>query len=132
MSTTRTLLITLILLIVSFTVGVSRSFGEEESRYDIFYQNQMISHVIINQFFEQIDHGELVIFEKTITRNMIEPMQIAYLYSFGNEALTISIYSKLVERLNIPNFKEFVVEGISIDVDEFGDIKNVRSHVIAK
>lgn len=123
---------TVSILVVLFVLGIGGYVAAEESRYGIYYQNQMTSHMLVNLFFQEIDNGELVIFEKTITREMIEPTQIAYIYSFNKDTLTISIYSRVKEKLLIPHFEDFFVDGISINVDEQGNIKEVKSHVVAK
>ena len=123
---------TVSILAMIFTVGLAGYVVADESSDGIYYQNQMTSHMLINLFFQQIDNGELVIFEKTITRDMIEPTHIAYIYSFKQDVLIISIYSKLKESLLVPRFEGFHIDGISITVDEVGNIKEVKSHVSAK
>lgn len=128
----KTLFKTVSLLVVLIMFGSGGSVIAEELRNDIYYQNQMTSQMLIDLFFQQIDKGELVIFENTITREMIEPTQIAYIYTFKNDELTISIYSKLKKSLRIPHFEDFYVDGISINVDELGNIKEIKSHVAAK
>ena len=128
----KTLFKTVSLLVVLTMFNAGGLVTAEESRHGIYYQNQMTSHMLIDLFFQQIDKAELVIFENTIRREMIEPTQIAYVYTFKNDELTISIYSKLKKSLLIPHFEDFYVDGISINVDELGNIKEIKSHVIAK
>ena len=87
--------------------------------------------MILNLFLDAVERDGLIIFEQKITRSMINPAQVAYIYDIEKDELTISIYSKLKSPIMIPHYDEkFYVDAVSVVVGESGEVEIVKAHVL--
>jgi len=125
----------IVLKIVVFFLLVSVSgITSSESNIagnEIKKHRKMESHLILNLFLDAVERDGLVVFEQKITRLMIKPSQVAYIYDIEKDELTISIYSKLKSPIMIPHYDEkFYVDAVSVIVGETGDIEIVKAHVL--
>ena len=93
-------------------------------------QQKIESHLIINLFLDAVERGELMVFEQVISRSMLEPVKISYVYDIRNDDIMIRIYSRLFEPMVVPHYEQFYVNGVSVSVDDSGDIIDVSVHVL--
>ena len=103
-------------------------FAEEES-FDFLDQQKINSHLIANMFMENVDEGRISIFGHVLKRAELEQQNVAYIHNFKDNSVSICIRIKIKERFSVPNFENYYVEAISVDVDEGGKIEQVRSHI---
>ena len=103
-------------------------FAEEES-FDFLDQQKINSHLIANMFMENVDQGRISIFGHVLKRAELEQQNVAYIHNFKDNSVSICIRIKIKERFPVPNFENYYVEAISVDVDEVGKIEQVRSHI---
>ena len=116
-----------LLISVSGITASETSSSEDE----IKEHRKLESHLILNLFLDAIERDGLVVFEQKITRSMIKPAQVAYIYDIEKDELTISIYSKLKSPIMIPHYDEkFYVDAVSVVVGETGDVEIVKAHVL--
>lgn len=118
-----------ILLALMLTMGMNGDDSDSEPSYDIHYHNRLTAQLLVDMFFQKIDQGELAIFEHILTREMLQPTQIAYVYQLDNNTSVISIYCTVSEKIAIPDLPGYSVEGISIHLDDEGNILSVKTHV---
>ena len=97
---------------------------------DFFDQQKLASHLIVDMFLLNVDQGKLEIFNQKIERSQLVSQQVAYIHNLDDDRLSITIYLGLKTPLRIPHFEDFHVDAISIDIDQDGNILQVKSHII--
>ena len=117
-----------ILLISGSGITISETDLSED---EVKKYRKLESHLILNLFLDAVARDGLVVFEQKITRSMIKPIQVAYIYDVEKDEMTISIYSKLISPIMIPHYEEkFYVDGVSVIVGKSGDIEIIKAHVL--
>ena len=84
---------------------------------------------VVDIFLLAVDRGELVVFYNTISRNMLDPVQVKYIYTFNDDEPSISIYSLLKRPLNIPGVDDCTAGGIEVTLDVDGTIIDSSIHI---
>ncbi len=84
---------------------------------------------VVKMFLLAVDRGELVVFENTITRSMLEPQQVKYVYTLDNNEPIISIYSLLRQPIKIPGMPDCTAGGLEATLDMNGNIINSSVHI---
>ena len=116
----------LLVSVSGITTSETNIAGDEVKKH-----RKLESHLILNLFLDAVERDGLTVFEQNITRSMIKPAQVAYIYDIEKDELTISIYSKLKSPIMIPHYDEkFYVDAVSVIVGETGDIEIVKAHVL--
>ena len=116
----------LLVSVSGITASETNIAGDEVKKH-----RKLESHLILNLFLDAVERDGLTVFEQNITRSMIKPAQVAYIYDIEKDELTISIYSKLKSPIMIPHYDEkFYVDAVSVIVGETGDIEIVKAHVL--
>lgn len=87
---------------------------------------------VVEIFLIAVDRGELVVFDKTITRSMLDPIQVKYVYTSDVEDPTISVYSFLLQPLKIPGVDDCTAGGIEAILDIDGSIIDSSIHIQSK
>ena len=95
---------------------------------DFLEQQKITSHLIINMFLLNIDEGKLELFGEVLKRDQLDAHQVYYIYNLEDDDLEIGIYLKLKKPLVIPHFEDFSINGVSVDIDKDGNIKEIKSH----
>ena len=115
-----------VLFIIALSV-VSKSALAAEN----FTEQQKIeSHLIVNLFLDAVERGELMVLEQVLSRSMLEPVKVSYVYEIESDVITINIYSRLSEPMVVPHYEQFYVNGVSVVVDESGNIITISAHVL--
>ena len=124
----RKVLLSILTLLSAVMAGVYSETLTSEP--DFIEQQKLTSNLIVNMFMLDVDKGKLVIFGQTLERSQLISHQVAYVHNLADDSLTISIHLQLKEGLLIPHFEDYLVDAISVEVDEDGRIKEIRSHVV--
>jgi len=121
-----------IVIFIFLISGSGISASETDLSEDEVKKNRKLeSHLILNLFLDAVERDGLVVFEQKITRSMIKPIQVAYIYDVEKEEMAISIYSKLISPIMIPHYDEaFYVDGVSVIVGETGTIEIIKAHIL--
>ena len=98
-------------------------------KVDLFEQQKLASHVLINLLLERIDQGDLVVFEQALTKTDLQPHQVSYVHNLLDDSLLVRLSFKLQKKIFVPDFKDFCVDRITIETDEDGNVLQVISHV---
>ena len=84
---------------------------------------------VVDVFLAAVDRGELVIFDKKITRSMLDPVEVKYVYKYDGADPAISIFSLLTTSLEIPGVPECAAGGIEALLAIDGTIIDSTVHV---
>ena len=124
----RKIFISILTLLSAVLVGVYSEILSSEP--DFIEQQKLTSNLIVNMFMLDVDKGKLAIFGQTLKRSQLVSHQVAYVHNLEDDSLTISIHLQLKEGIVIPHFEDYIVDAISVEVDEDGRIEEIRSHVV--
>ena len=122
------MLLSILTLLSAAMAGVYSEISNSEP--DFIEQQKLTSNLIVNMFMLDVDKGKLAVFDQTLKRSQLISHQVAYVHNLDDDSLTISIHLQLKEGLLIPHFEDYLVDAISVEVDEDGRIKEIRSHVV--
>lgn len=84
---------------------------------------------VVEVFLIAVDRGELIVFDKTIARSMLDPVQVKYVYTFNDTDPSISVYSLLKQPLKIPGVDDCSAGGIEVILDVDGTIIDSSVHI---
>ena len=84
---------------------------------------------VVEIFLVAVDRGELIVFDNIISRNILDPVQVKYIYSFNDDEPSISIYSLLKQPLNIPGVDDCTAGAIEVLLDIDGTIIDSSIHI---
>jgi hypothetical protein len=84
---------------------------------------------VVEIFLNAVDDGDLVVFDNIVTRDMLQPVEVKYIYTYNNENPTISVFSFLREPLSLPGVDDCTVGGIEVIMDTEGNIIDSSVHI---
>lgn len=86
----------------------------------------------VNQVFEiflrAVDLGQMRLFDQTLNREMLQPLQVEYIYTLEDPYPLIKVFSILEEPMPLPNMPDVYVKGVSGVMDINGDIIESIAH----
>ena len=116
-------------LIVFFaSLEISLPTAEAEGA-ELFEQQKITSHLLINLFLENIDQNDLVIFKQFITRSDLQPHQVSYVHNISDDSLLVRLCFNLKKKIKIPRIENAYVDRITVEIDKNGNIIQVITHV---
>ena len=125
----KTYVFIFIILIVFFaSLEISLPTAEAEVT-ELFEQQKLTSHLLINLFLENIDQNELVIFKQIITRSDLQPHQVSYVHNISDDSLLVRLCFNLKKKIKIPRIENAYVDRITVEIDKNGNIIQVITHV---
>ncbi len=83
---------------------------------------------VVDVFLKAVDGGELTVFEKRISRSMLEPQRVEYIYTLDNHMPTVRVFSTLRKPMPFPDIPEMLAEGITGVLDWNGHISEIAVH----
>lgn len=105
---------------------------DKDSKADssvLYEQQKMASHLLVNMFLEKVDQGELSIFDHTLQRTDLTPHHVAFIHTLADDEMKAQLCFMLTRRIVIPDFEDFYVEKITVDMDKDGNITEISTHV---
>lgn len=119
------------LFAITLVLAAMSVFAETDDRHDIAGQHKKIElQLILNLFLKAVDGGELSLFDQVLSKDMIEPAQIAQVYDLDNDTISITIFCRLKETLKVPHYDEaFYVDGLTAYINPEGVIYQITAHV---
>lgn len=125
----KTPILTIInLIIFSAVINISISTVKAEE-VDVFEQQKLTSHLLINLFLEKLDQNELLIFNHVLNRHDLQAHQVSYVHNIVDDSLLVRLCFKLQKVILVPEFEEFYVNGITVETDKDGNIVQIKTHV---
>lgn len=83
---------------------------------------------IFNIFLHAVDQGQMKLFDKRITRNMLEPLRVEYIYTPEDPYPKIRVFSSLLEPFPMPAVPNVYIKGVSGVMDVNGNIIESIAH----
>ncbi|HYA37751.1 MAG TPA: hypothetical protein VEI74_05715 [Candidatus Methylomirabilis sp.] len=113
----------------SDAVGAARTDTREGGiSYPRIPYPQINPRLVVDVFLEAVDRGELIVFKKRISRSMLEPERVEYIYALDDHAPTVKVFSALKKPFPFPDMPEVLVEGITGALDWNGHITESTVH----
>lgn len=84
---------------------------------------------VVRIFLEAVKRGELIVFEYTLTPEMVIPERVDYSYKLDSPTPTITIYSSMIKPMVFPQFQDLAIYGVSASMDAEGVIFETKAHV---
>jgi hypothetical protein len=119
------------LLTLCLALASVNGFAAPEDKQDPAEQQTKFElQLILNLFLKAVESGELTIFEQTLSKDMITPVQIAQVYDLESDTISITIYCRLLEAMKVPHYTEaFYVDGLTAHINADGDIHQITAHI---
>ena len=111
--------------VVSSTTLPTVKAGEVE----IFEQQKVTSHLLINLFMEKLDQDELIIFKQVLKRSDLKAHQVSFVHNIADDSFLVHLCFKLKKVVLVPEFEEFYVNGITVETDKDGNIIQIKTQV---
>jgi hypothetical protein len=83
---------------------------------------------VIKVYLEAVGRGELRIFEKAVTRSMLKPERVEYVYTLDSRLPRVSVFSTLTVSLPFPDMPDLEVQGVTGFLDWKGRITDSTVH----
>jgi hypothetical protein len=83
---------------------------------------------LVDTFLKAVDRGELTIYGQTLTREMINPIQVEYVYDLLSRKTKLRIHATLKEPLTLPDQPGCRILCISAEMED-GSIVEIESHL---
>lgn len=121
-----------------FTACANTTNSSEDTKYH-FLRYAKFNKINLNKplkiieiFYETVNRGELIVFEKKLDGSMITPIRIEYVYELNGDEPTVKIYSELKKLISISLYENVKIKlsGVSVILDSSGDIIEIKAHVI--
>ncbi len=120
----------LLLLYSALSQAGVGSSSATTSNVHVALQDQKIeAQLIVNNFLQQLDEGEISLFGAALSRDMLSPVKVSREYQFDNDNTTIMIYSRLTQPMPMPEAEQYTVVGISVFMNQWGRIDQIKAHV---
>lgn len=86
----------------------------------------------VNQVFEiflrAVDLGQMQLFEQTLSREMLRPLQVEYSYTREDPYPSVKVFSLLDEPIALPGMPDVYIRGVSGVMDINGNIIESIAH----
>ena len=86
----------------------------------------------VNQVFEiflrAVDLGQMQLFEQTLSREMLRPLQVEYSYTQDDPYPSVKVFSLLDEPIALPGMPDVYIRGVSGVMDIDGNIIESIAH----
>ena len=79
-------------------------------------------------FLQAVDLGQMQLFDKTLTREMLHPLKVEYIYTTEDLYPTINVYSELLKPIPLPAMPYVYIIGVSGIMDVSGNIIESIAH----
>ncbi len=83
---------------------------------------------IFGIFFRAVDLGQLRLFDKTLTRDMLTPLKVEYIYTLDDPYPSVKVFSVLQDPIPLPAMPDAYIMGVSGIMDVHGNIVESIAH----
>ena len=123
----------LLLAVVTLTLYSASAFGFVTDLLPGDVQTRFHEpHEVVDIYFKAIDKGELVAFDTTLTKDMLIPVSVEYVYLLNSTAPRIKVFSKLKQPLPVPGQQDCELRAVSSTLDSEGHIIETEVHIWSK
>ena len=86
-------------------------------------------HEVIEIYLKAVSRGELIVFGQKLTKSMLTPVRVEYVYELTNAIPRIKVYSELKTPLAVPAQVDCQIRGVSAILDSDGRIIETQAHI---
>ena len=86
-------------------------------------------HEVIEIYLKAVSRGELIVFGQKLTKSMLTPVRVEYVYELTNAIPRIKVYSDLKPPLPVPAQVGCKIRGVSAILDADGSIIETQAHI---
>jgi hypothetical protein len=79
-------------------------------------------------FLKAVDLGQMQLFDKVLTREMLHPQKVEYIYTVEDLYPTVNVYSELLKPISLPAMPDVYIIGVSGIMDVSGNIIESIAH----
>lgn len=115
-------------MFVLFSAGAPINMAKAES-IDIYEQQKLTSHLLIDLFLDQIAKDGLTVFDHVLNKSDLHSHHVAYIHNTASDTLKVQLCFTLAKRITVPDFDSFFVDRITVEMDKDGNIVEVLTHV---
>ena len=83
---------------------------------------------VFNVFLRAVDDGQLKLFDKTLSRDMVMPLRVEYVYTAELPYPIVKVYSELKKPMPLPTMPDANIIGVSGVMDFSGNIIETTAH----
>lgn len=121
-----------------FTACANTTNSDEYTKYN-FLRYAEFNNINLNKplkiieiFYDAVNRGQLIVFEKKLDGSMMIPIRIEYVYELNGDEPTVKIYSELKKLISISLYEgvKIKLSGVSVVLDSSGDIIDIKAHVV--
>ena len=102
-------------------LDINETASEVESEIMVPYPKIDVNRVF-ELFLRAVDMGQLQVFDKTLSREMLRPLQVEYVYTQDDPYPLVKIFSILEEPLSLPSVPDMQIMGVIGVMDVHGNI----------
>ena len=121
---TRKIILLSLLASLASVSSIPKAISEE---VDVFCEQKMLSHLMVDIFLEKVDKGEVLILERKLSRSDLQPCKVAYIHDTSDNSFTIHLYFKLKTKILMPGSEDLYIDGITVITDENGSITRIST-----
>jgi hypothetical protein len=86
-------------------------------------------HEIVEIYFLAVGRGELVVFGRKLSKSMLIPISVEYVYDLRSAMPRVKVYSKLKQPMPVPGQESCKLRGVSAILDGEGRIIETEAHI---
>lgn len=128
MNTKRSIFVIIYLITISVVFSTTLP-TVKAGEVEIYEQQKVTSHLLINLFMEKLDQDELIIFKQVLKRSDLKARQVSYVHNIADDSLLVHLCFKLNKVILVPEFEEFYVNSITVETDKDGNIVQIKTQV---
>lgn len=125
----KSLILVIGFLIIFPTILATAIPTVKAEEVEIFEQQKLTSHLLINLFLEKLDQDKLIIFNHVLNRSDLLAHQVSYVHNIIDDSLLAHLCFKVQKVILVPEFEEFYVNGITVETDKDGNIIQIKTQV---
>jgi hypothetical protein len=119
-----------LLTFVTIIVGNTSSYGYVAEKQPGSIKPQLHDpHAVVQLYIKAVARGELVVFERVLTRSLIVPISVEYVYELDKAVPRIKVYSKLKQPMPVPGQPDCELRAVSAILDASGHILETEAHI---
>ena len=120
-------LIAFVMLIVGSNYTFARILERQPGSMTLKFHEP---HDVIDMYFKAVSRGELIVFNQTLDKSMLKPVQVEYVYKLNSVIPIVKVYSELKQPMSVPAVESCRIHGVSATLDTDGRIIETKVHIL--
>jgi hypothetical protein len=100
-----------------------------EERLDLIRSQYHEPHEVVEIYFQAVERGELVVFDRKLSKSMLIPVSVEYVYDLKRATPSVKVYSELKQPMPVPGQESCKLRGVSAILDADGRIIETEAHI---